>query len=127
MTHMPDARFPVEMTGGVPVVVTPGEIDITNAGQFREALLAAVERGTGIIVIDLGQTQFCDSAGLHALVAAHKRARADGGEVRLVIPGVNVLRIFAISGLDRVIPCHSDLHEALASSDPHQSSPVRCA
>jgi anti-anti-sigma regulatory factor len=30
-------------------------------------------------------TQFCDSAGLGVLVRAHKRALADGGELRLVI------------------------------------------
>lgn len=45
---------------------------------------------------------------------------ADGGEVRLVIPGPDVLRVFAISGLDRVISCHSDLDQALAQANPHQ-------
>lgn len=124
---MPDARFPVETIGGVPVVRAPEEIDITNAGHFREALLAAAEWEAGVTVIDLTLTRFCDSAGLHALVAAHKRARAAGGELRLVVPGNNVLRIFAISGLDRVIRCHGDLGPALAPSDAHQPSPARCA
>jgi anti-sigma B factor antagonist len=124
---MPDASFPVTTAGGVPVVGTPEEIDITNASQFREALLAAAGRGAGIIVVDLSRTQFCDSAGLYALVAAHKRARADGGEIRLVTSGPNVLRIFAITGLDRVISCHSDLGRALAPSSPHQPCTARCA
>jgi anti-anti-sigma factor len=66
MTHMPEARFPVERIGGVPVVRTPEEIDMTNAGYLRTALLAAAERGAGLTVIDLSRTQFCDSAGLHA-------------------------------------------------------------
>jgi anti-anti-sigma factor len=69
MTYMPDARFPVETIGGVPVVRAPGEIGITNAGCFREALLAAAGRKAAITVIDLTRTQFCDSAGPHALVA----------------------------------------------------------
>jgi anti-sigma B factor antagonist len=124
MTHMPDAGFPVDMVGGVPVVKAPEEIDITNAGQFREALSISAARGASVIVVDMSGTRFCDSVGLHALVAAHKRARADGGEVRLVTPGPNLLRIFAITGLDRVIPCHDDLDRALA---PHQPSPARCA
>jgi anti-sigma B factor antagonist len=133
MTHMADARFPVETADGVPVVRAPEEIDITNAGQFREALLAAAEGGAGIIVVDLSRTQFCDSAALHALVAAHKRARAGGGEVRLALPGANVLRIFAITGLDQVIPCYEDLPQALAPvktanpANPHQPSSARCA
>ena len=125
---MPDARFPVEMIGAVPVVRAPEDIDITNASDFREALLAAAERGAGTTVVDLSRTQFCDSAGLHALVAAHKRARASGGEVRLVVSGPHVLRIFAISGLDRVIPCHGDVGQALlVSSGSPQASPARCA
>jgi len=131
---MPDARFPVEMIGGVPVVRAPEDIDITNASDFREALLAAAERGPGITVIDLSQTQFCDSAALHALVAAHKRARVADGEVRMVVSHPHVLRIFAISGLDRVIPCHGDVGGALlVSSGSHQASPAdrasqaRCA
>ena len=124
---MPDARFPVVMIGDVPVVKAPEDIDITNASDFRKALLAAAERGAGITVVDLSRTQFCDSAGLPALVAAHKRVRAAGGEVRLVVSDPHVLPIFAISGLDRVIVCHDDLGQALAPSSPHETSLARCA
>jgi anti-sigma B factor antagonist len=127
MTHMPDSGFPVEVAGGVPVVRAPEEIDITNAGQFREAMLTATTRATGIIVVDMSRTRFCDSSSLHVLVAAYKRARADGGEVRLVITSPHVLRIFAISGLDRVFPCHGNLDWALAPVSPRQPSPARCA
>jgi anti-anti-sigma factor len=127
MTHMPEARFPVETIGGVPVVRTPEEIDITNAGYFRAALLAAAQGGAGITVIDLSRTPFCDSAGLHALVAAHKRAKAADGEMRLVISDPHVLPIFAITGLDQVIACYDDLGQALAPSSPREASPARCA
>jgi anti-sigma B factor antagonist len=70
---MPDASFPVEMVGGVPVVATPEEIDITNADGLRTALLEAAARGPGGFVVDMSQTEFCDTAGIHALVLAHKR------------------------------------------------------
>jgi len=124
---MPEARFPVETIGGVPVVRAPEEIDITNAAYFRAALLTAAERGAGITIVDLSRTQFCDSAGLHALVAAHKRARTADGEVRLVVSDPHILRIFAISGLDQVIACHDDLGQALAPPGAHEASPARCA
>jgi anti-sigma B factor antagonist len=74
MTHMPDVMFPVEIIADVPVVEAPGEIDITNVGQLRAALLACTKRGATTIVVDMSRTHFCDSAGLHALVAAHKRS-----------------------------------------------------
>jgi anti-sigma B factor antagonist len=113
---MPDARFPVNMVSGVPVVVTPEEVDITNAAGLEAALLEAARHGSGRLVVDMSRTQFCDTAGIHALVAAHKRAGAGRGEVRLVITGPAVLRIFAITGLDNVIPHFASLEDALTAT-----------
>jgi len=100
---MGDGRFPFEMVNGVPVVAAPEEIDITSAPALRSALLEAAAHGHGTLVADMTLTQFCDSSGLHALLAAHKRAQAGGGELLLVIPAIAVLRVFAITGMDRVI------------------------
>ena len=109
-----EAGFPVEVVSGVPVVVAPEEIDITNADALRAALSEAATHGPGRFVVDMTRTQFCDTAGLHALVAAHKRIRAGGGQLVLVMPGAGVLRIFEITGLDRVIPHVATRQEALA-------------
>jgi anti-anti-sigma regulatory factor len=49
-------------------------------------------------------------------VAAHKRARAEGGQVLLVIGGAAVRRILSITGLDRVIPHFPSLEQALAQT-----------
>jgi anti-sigma B factor antagonist len=114
VVQVPEVRFPVEVTGGVPVVAAPEEIDIANADALRAALLQAAARGHGTLVVDMSRTRFCDSSGLHALVAAHRRARAEDGEVLLVIPDPAVLRVFALTAMDRVIPSFARLAEALA-------------
>jgi anti-sigma B factor antagonist len=121
---MPEAGFPVAVVAGVPVVAAPEEIDITNAEGLRAALLAAAERGHGTFVVDMSRTRFCDSSGLHALVAAHRRTRAEGGEVLLVIPDAAVLRVFAITGMDRVIPNFTSLDEALAQASVTRAGSV---
>ena len=113
---MPDDGFPVELVGGVPVVTTPEEIDITNAGRLRSALLEAAAAGGHRVVVDMSRTQYCDTAGIHALVGAHKRAAAGDGDLRLVITGPTVLRIFTITGLDQVIPHFTSLDEALTGA-----------
>ena len=113
---MPDAGFPVELVSGVPVVVTPEEVDITNAAGLRGVLLEAAAAGRGTLVVDLSQTAFCDTAGIHALVSAHKQAMAEGGELRLVIATPTVMRIFTLTGLDNVIPYFGSREEALAAS-----------
>lgn len=82
---MPDHRYPL-MINGVPVAEAPEEIDICNAEQLRIVLLEAASRGHATIVVDMTRTRFCDSSGFSVLVAAHQRALAEGGGLRLVIP-----------------------------------------
>jgi anti-sigma B factor antagonist len=121
---MPEPSFPVELVDGVPVVAAPGEIDITNAAGLRAALLQAAARGNGTLVVDMSRTQFCDSAALNVLVRAHKRAQAEGGEVLLVIAAVTVLRIFAVTGINHLIPHFPSLEEALAQTPAGSGPPA---
>lgn len=122
---MPDVMFPVEVVRGVPVVTAPEEIDITNADGLRAALLESAAHEPERFVVDMTRTQFCDTAGIHALVSAHKRAQAAGGQVLLVVTGAAVLRILAITGLDRVFPIAASLEEALAQIPAAASRPPR--
>ena len=110
---MPEISFPVEVVQGVPVVTAPEEIDLANAAGLRAALLDVAGPGRALVVVDMSRTRFCDSAGLNALVAAARQARADGGEVRLVVVGEAVARIVALTGVDRVIPVYAGLEDAL--------------
>ncbi|HEX3194256.1 MAG TPA: STAS domain-containing protein, partial [Streptosporangiaceae bacterium] len=111
---MTEPRFPVSITRGVPVVTAPQEIDITNAGQLRAALLHAAAGPGPALVVDMTRTRFCDSAGLHALIGAHKRAQAEGRQVRLAVTGAQVRRILTLTALDRLIPVYTSLEDALA-------------
>lgn len=111
---MYDVAFPVQKISGVPVVITPEEIDITNADGLRAALLRAAAQARTTYVVDMTRTRFCDSAGLQAMIGAHRRARAEGGEVRFVVTGPAVRRILAIMAIDRLIPLFGRLDEALA-------------
>jgi anti-sigma B factor antagonist len=121
---MPEADFPAEVVSGVPVVAAPEAIDITNAPGLRSVLLEAAAHGGGTLVVDLSQTQFCDSAGLQVLVRAHRRAQAEGGDVRLVVAGSNVRRILAITGIDQVIPTFASLEQALPRASAAAIQPL---
>ena len=110
---MPEISFPVEVVDGVPIVTAPEEIDITNAAGLQAALLDAAGPGSAMVVVDMSGTRFCDSAGLNALVTADRRARADGGEIRLVAVGEAVARVVALTGVDRVVAVYASLEDAL--------------
>ena len=106
---------------GVAVVIAPAEMDVANAGALRDAITSA---GTGraTIVVDMTATEFCDSSGLSVLVWAHKRARAGGGELRLVM-GSPACTVFKVTAVDRVLRVFTSLPEAVAALPP-SSVPV---
>jgi anti-anti-sigma factor len=110
---MAESDFQVLRVGGVSMVIAPEEIDICNSDQFRAALAEAATLGNDRVLVDMSQTQFCDSTGLHALVRAHQRAQAAGGDVLLVMSGGPVRRLLAVTGVERVIRGFHTLAEAL--------------
>lgn len=112
---MPDSGYVCEEVNGVPVVTTPAEIDVTTADRLRAVLLDASSGQHPVLIVDMSRTQFCDSYGLHTVLRAHERAVAEGRELRLVIGADGAVpRIFALTGIDRYLPCFAGLEQALA-------------
>lgn len=111
---MPQERFPVAWLGEAAVITLPEEIDISNSEQVREELLSLLNRGPAVLIVDMAETTFCDSAGVNALVRAHKRATANGAEIRLVVASLGVQRVLAITGVDRLIPVYPSMTASLA-------------
>jgi anti-sigma B factor antagonist len=54
-------------------------------------------------VVDLSGTAFIDSSGLGALIAALKKARQAGGDLRIVGPTEQVRTVLGLTNLDRVL------------------------
>lgn len=95
------------------VVSVPAEVDATNSGEVREALLVAASQNVPILIIDMSGTTFCDSTGVQAIVAAYQRAAANGTGLCLVATAV--LHILTVVGVDQLIPIYPDLESALAA------------
>jgi anti-sigma B factor antagonist len=106
--------FSISTLDGLPVVTPPAEITIQNARQLREALAAASNDHT-TIVLDMTANEFCDSSGISELVMAQKRAREAAGEVRLVMKDAVVRRIFKVTGVDGIFRIFGSLADAVAA------------
>lgn len=107
-------EFPVCVAAGMPVVTTPRCLDIANADGLRVALLGAAAMGYATVVVDLSKTDLCDSSALRELERAQLRARAEGGELRLVAPGARLRRIFDLVGMHKAFRMYPALADALA-------------
>src|SRR3984957_20670782 len=66
------------------------------------------------VIADLSATEFCDSSGARALLTAHRRAAAAGGELRAAIPAAAVRRAMSLLALDTILNIYPGLAEALA-------------
>ena len=96
---MPGIRYLSEMSGGVPVVATPAEMDISTTDKLRVVLVEATSNGYPTVVVDMTRTRFCDCAVLGTLVRTHKRVLAEGSGLRLVVPADGIVpRILALTG-----------------------------
>jgi anti-anti-sigma factor len=113
------------MIGGVPVVDAPQEIDAANAEPLRKILLHAADREHATVVVNMAGTRFCDSAGVGAVAWAHGHVTAKDAELLLVIPpGADVLRVFALTGLDQLIPIFANLNAALEQAHAFLPRPL---
>lgn len=84
-------------------VVTPvGEVDLSNVGRLRDVLNELFLHAGADVVVDLDEVTFIDSAGLGALISARRRAYGVNGSLTLVCTQERILRVFAITRLDRV-------------------------
>jgi anti-anti-sigma factor len=120
-----EVRYLRKMIDGVPVMATP--LRSTSRPQSSYALYSWQRRriDIGRLWWDMTRPRFCDSAAVHALIAAHKRVLAEGGQLRLVVPADGVVhRVLTLLGIDHFIHCFASLEEAVApaSGGAHRRS-----
>jgi anti-anti-sigma factor len=98
------------------VVVAPRQrIDAFSAPELRAKLDELLEQGVQRFVLDLAAVPFLDSAGMAALVSLLKRARQQGGDVRLIWPSEEAARrILRLTKFDRVFTMADTIDAALA-------------
>ncbi len=91
------------------IVHVGGEIDVYTAPVLRRRLDEPIHRGCRDLVVDLSRVTFLDSTGLGVLVGRLKLVRSQGGRMRIVGATDRVLKVFTITGLDRVLEMYPTL------------------
>lgn len=102
----------------------PEHISAANAGQTREELLALINRGPAVLIVDMTATASCDYAGAETLVRAYRRAVANGTQLRLVVPAEVVRHILSGTGLDRLVSVYPSREAAAAAGLPVAAASV---
>jgi len=115
MTALAEIAF--ERSGQAMVASLSGEVDMTNAEYVRDEITAAVPNDAQALVIDLGGTQYLDSAAIELLFELSRRLGRRRQELRLVVPGDSPLtRLLALTDIGSVAPVHASLAAALGAA-----------
>lgn len=77
-----------------------GELDLLAAPLLEQEIEKAEADSPAIVVLDLQDLQFVDSAGLRVILAAHERSRQQGKEFALTPGTEQVQRLFTIAGVN---------------------------
>jgi anti-anti-sigma factor len=112
------SKEPVAWTGRRAVVAFPEHVDMSNAAQIREQLLAVFDRGAVVVIADMSATAWCDYVGVDAVARACQRAAVCRAELRLVVTAPAVRRLLAAEGLDRLVPVYSSVEAAITAREP---------
>lgn len=112
----PHLSVSVEHISGRAVVTLAGELDILAVSTVRGTLVKLITDGASRVVVDLTDATFMDSAGLGALVMAHKRARVLRGRFAIVAAAGPVRRIIDLTGLIHVLKVCDSRAEAMAAT-----------
>ncbi len=84
------------------VVRVGGEIDLSNVSELRAALDEAVALAPKGFIIDLTDTMYIDSAGVHAILRAYVKMRDSQGSLALVVGNPRIKSMLQVVHLEQL-------------------------
>ncbi|HEY3373963.1 MAG TPA: STAS domain-containing protein [Candidatus Aquicultor sp.] len=97
-----------------PVIEVGGQIDLSNCHQLHDAISEEVAAGNFFIVVNLNKISYIDSSCLGVLLGGLERVKKRGGTLAIVGNSL-VDRVLTLTGLTRIFPFHSSVHEAIGN------------
>jgi anti-anti-sigma factor len=100
-----------------------GELDLSAAPLLAAEIERAENGEHGVLVLDLENLDFVDSAGLRVILAAHERALGSSREFAITTGTPQVRRLFEIAGVGEHLRTIDQPLAALAPGDADSPAP----
>jgi anti-anti-sigma factor len=92
-----------------------GRIDSATGPAFEKDVLAQIDGGRRLLLLDFGDLQYISSAGLRIVLLAAKKMKTAGGKLALCSLNPQIAEVFEISGFARILDIHPSRDAALAT------------
>lgn len=93
-----------ERNGPVHTLRLAGDLDLATSNRVEVELRRVEASDARTIVIDLSELAFINSTGVHLLVDAERRSRADANGLTLLRGPATVQRVLRICGVETALP-----------------------
>lgn len=93
-----------ERNGSVHTLCLSGDLDLATTNRVEAELKRVEASDARTIVIDLSDLAFISSTGVHLLVDASLRSRADANRLSLLRGSPTVRRVLQICGVQTALP-----------------------
>jgi anti-anti-sigma factor len=101
-----------------PLVVAPPDQFVTGgrAEVFEQSLHDALRSGCRIVIVDLHEVVYIDSAGVRALVRGHTTAQRMSATLALAALSPRVRRLMELTRLDGILKIYESVDTAVAAT-----------
>ena len=101
------------------VLTLKGEFDTFYCPALMQEVETLVERGVNHLVLDMRLVRFINSTALGAVIKAHKRCRAESGDLVISQPSPFVRDVISKVGIDKLIAMYDTEQEATKAIIKH--------
>ena len=110
----PLEQVSIDLRDDVVLARVSGEVDLSNVVTVKEQILEAIPNTAIALVLDLSGSDYLDSSGVRLIFELYERLSSRGQRLDLVVPdGSFIRRVLMLMEVQRAVPMHSSLEEAL--------------
>lgn len=109
-------QFDAFLKQGVLIVRVEGELDAHNANEFRQKFDAALDNFEAkVVIVNFSDVNFIDSSGLGVILGRYRRLSILQRKIVAVCVKPQIVKIFELSGILKIIDLFNSEKEALAT------------
>ncbi len=104
-----------EKKDNVLIVGFQGRLDANTSTELQEKLIAKIDDGEKLLVVDFSQVDYISSAGLRVMLMAAKKLGSSNGKIALYAMKDHIKEVFEIAGFTSIFSIFASQDEALQS------------
>ena len=102
-----------EELGNVIILRISGRLDATSSPVLEKQVMALIESGKHLLVMNFENVEYLSSAGMRLLLAATKKLKSQDGKILITNVVENVMEVIKMAGFDHILHLFQTEEDAL--------------